>query len=318
MLLVAGALPGWMAMLCAPPLFFFLSRLALIGHDAGHGSLTASTTLNRWLGRIAFLPSLHPYSAWVVSHNALHHAFTNLRGKDPLWAPLTKEEFDDLSPPRRVLERVYRTPIGVFLYYLVEYWWKVLLFPHGEARDRLAKRRSATCERLAVLGFLLTQCSGLVAWQRFLTVRFSLAESSPGLLLVAGVLLPFLMMCWMAGMVGLLHHTHPRIRWYADRAEWCHFREQIEGTVHLLVPWPLDWLMGHSLEHTAHHVDPRVPFPALADCQRRLEESCASITVQRLTLGDCLRILAACKLYDYQRHCWLDYDGRPTTRSPGS
>jgi omega-6 fatty acid desaturase (delta-12 desaturase) len=32
-------------------------------------------------------------------------------------------------------------------------------------------------------------------------------------------------------------------------------------------------------------------------------------------LNDTLR---RCKLYDYERNCWLDFDGRPTAASPVS
>ncbi|HEY9226089.1 MAG TPA: fatty acid desaturase, partial [Gemmatimonadaceae bacterium] len=70
-----------------------IGMLFIIGHDACHGSLTPHSALNKWLGRIAFLPSLHPLSAWEYSHNGLHHGWTNLRGRDPVYAPLTLEEF---------------------------------------------------------------------------------------------------------------------------------------------------------------------------------------------------------------------------------
>src|SRR6188768_2904762 len=66
--------------------------LFIVGHDACHGSLTPNSTLNAWLGRLAFLPSLHPYAAWEYSHNALHHGWTNLKGKDPVYCPRTLEE----------------------------------------------------------------------------------------------------------------------------------------------------------------------------------------------------------------------------------
>jgi omega-6 fatty acid desaturase (delta-12 desaturase) len=311
--LVTGALPSWAGLFCVPVLFFFISRLALTGHDAGHGSLTANATLNRWLGRVAFLPFLHPYTTWVISHNALHHAYTNLRGKDPMWAPLSKEEFDSLSRIGRALERCYRTPLGVALYYLVEIWWKVLLFPRGVVRARIRNCRTVAFDRLAVLATLVAQCTALLGWQHCLRRTFGLPRASAPVLLTASVLLPFLITCWWAGMVGFLHHTHPRVRWYASAEEWNRFRGQIEGTVHIVVPGLVGWLMAHSLEHTAHHADPKVPFTALPACQRRLEHAYAGIVVQRATLRDCLRILATCKLYEYSRHQWLDYDGSPTT-----
>src|SRR4051812_34907981 len=48
-----------------------ISTLFLVGHDAAHGSLFPRRWMNRWAGRISFLPSLHPYSSWVHSHNRL-------------------------------------------------------------------------------------------------------------------------------------------------------------------------------------------------------------------------------------------------------
>src|SRR4029079_13691848 len=75
-------------------LFLIVFHFAMLGHDAGHGSLTRSAGLNRWLGRLALLAAYVPFSSWLANHNALHHAYTNLRGKDPVWAPLSKEEYD--------------------------------------------------------------------------------------------------------------------------------------------------------------------------------------------------------------------------------
>ncbi len=48
-----------------------ISRLFILGHDACHQSLTRHRTLNRWLGRLIFLPSLTPYSLWEVGHNVV-------------------------------------------------------------------------------------------------------------------------------------------------------------------------------------------------------------------------------------------------------
>ena len=41
---------------------FVTGRIFILGHDACHQSFTAHRTLNKVLGRIAFLPSLTPYS----------------------------------------------------------------------------------------------------------------------------------------------------------------------------------------------------------------------------------------------------------------
>jgi fatty acid desaturase len=65
-------------------------RLFIIGHDACHGSLTDHAALNKLLGRIAFLPSLTPYSLWRVGHNVVHHGFNNLKGRDFVWSRSTR------------------------------------------------------------------------------------------------------------------------------------------------------------------------------------------------------------------------------------
>ena len=110
-------------------------RLFLIGHDACHGSFFRSKTLNNVIGRIAFLPSLTAFSLWDVGHNVAHHGFNNLKGRDQVWAPYSKAEFDQLPRWRRMLERLYRSGFGCGAYYLLELWWKKLYFAR-RSRDR--------------------------------------------------------------------------------------------------------------------------------------------------------------------------------------
>ena len=56
----------------------------------------------------------------------------NAQDIDQMWL-LTwdspKSEYDVLPAWRRKLERIYRHPLGLALYYPVELWWKRLLFP---------------------------------------------------------------------------------------------------------------------------------------------------------------------------------------------
>src|SRR5579862_5718664 len=109
-----------------------LAVLFVIGHDACHGSFTSRRWLNLSVGRIAFLPTLTPFSTWELSHNLTHHVYTNLKQLDYVWTPLSKGEYDALPGWRRRLERVYRHPLGLALYYPVEIWWRRLLFTSGK------------------------------------------------------------------------------------------------------------------------------------------------------------------------------------------
>jgi omega-6 fatty acid desaturase (delta-12 desaturase) len=88
----------WAKLLCGLAAGFVIGRLFIIGHDACHQSLTPHRTLNKWLGRIAFLPSITPYSLWDVGHNVVHHGYTNLKGTDFVWAPLTQASLPAPEP----------------------------------------------------------------------------------------------------------------------------------------------------------------------------------------------------------------------------
>jgi acyl-lipid omega-6 desaturase (Delta-12 desaturase) len=72
----------WAKLLCGMTAGFVIGRLFILGHDACHQSLTPHRELNKWLGRIAFLPSITPYSLWDIGHNVVHHGYTNLKGFD--------------------------------------------------------------------------------------------------------------------------------------------------------------------------------------------------------------------------------------------
>jgi omega-6 fatty acid desaturase (delta-12 desaturase) len=76
---------------------FAISQLMIIGHDACHQALAKSSLLNKIIGRVGFIFCLHSYSAWDLLHNKLHHRYTNIKGIDPVWSPLTKSEYDNLN-----------------------------------------------------------------------------------------------------------------------------------------------------------------------------------------------------------------------------
>src|ERR1700737_833734 len=137
----------------------WIARLFVIGHDACHGSYTPHKTLNKWIGRIAFLPSLTPYSLWEIGHNLAHHGFTNLKGRGYVWTPYSPSEFARLPWIRRRLEHIYRSGVGQGVYYMIEMWWKKLFFP---GRKHVTTRRvSYTWDSLLVSAFGLLWVGGL-------------------------------------------------------------------------------------------------------------------------------------------------------------
>jgi omega-6 fatty acid desaturase (delta-12 desaturase) len=286
--------------------------LFIVGHDACHGSLTPRPALNAWLGRAAFLPSLHPYVAWGYSHNALHHGWTNLRGRDPVYAPLTLAEYRALPRWRRRLERLCRSWAGMLPLYLYRIWWPLEIMPNAEHRAHIEKRGPFALDRALVLAFPPLQAAALALLARAAGARDA---GELAALAALGVAVPFLAFTWLMGFATFQHHTHPRVIWYDDESEWSYFRSQVQGTVHVEFPRWVELLLHNIMEHTAHHVDTRVPLYHLAGAQRAVEAAYGeeNVIVEPFSLAGMARTFRACQLYDYRAHRWLSFDGVPTT-----
>lgn len=303
----------------------FIAMIFVVGHDACHGSLTPYEALNQVLGRLAFLPSLTPYITWEFAHNRIHHSYTNWRGKDYAWAPFSKDEYDRMSLVRRFLERHYRSILGLGSYYLIEYWWKHLLFPSRAEREEMKQPKTYVFDLTCVLALLATEV-GLVIW-RAMSLQASAVDAnagfwgaftSPAAVILVGLVAPFLMWNWFMSFAIFQHHNHPRVAWFVDRDEWDFFAGQVEATVHVIMPWYLEFVTAHIMQHTAHHVDPKIPLYRLTQSQGCLEEAYPKdIVVERWTFVTLGRTLARCKLYDYENHRWLNFQGRPTTEPNG-
>jgi omega-6 fatty acid desaturase (delta-12 desaturase) len=295
--LLAGAFTG-----------LVISRLFILGHDACHQSLTAHRGLNRWIGRIVFLPSLTPYSLWEAGHNVVHHGYTNLKGFDFVWQPHSLEAYRALPAGRRCLERVYRSGWAPWLYYLVEIWWKRMYFPNRTAMP--TRRAMFTWDGLLVSAFALIWMTALVAaavWTR----------QSPAWLVFVGFFGPFIVWNGMIGFVVYVHHTHTGVAWYEDKASWSASQPFVSTTVHLTFRSAMGAVLHHIMEHTAHHVDMSVPLYRLKRAQALLESRLAgAIVIQPFSWRWYADTARRCKLYDFEARCWTDFEGRPTAGAP--
>ncbi len=245
----------WAKLICGLAAGIVIGRLFIIGHDACHQSYTPHRRLNKVLGRIAMVPSITPYSLWQVGHNVVHHGYANLKGVDFVWAPLTREEFQALSPARQVMERIYRSGWGSWLHYFVEMWWLRMFFP---SKDYIATRR-----------------------KEFL--RDSTFAAATGLV-------------WIASLIGVSYAT--------DQSAWA------------LVGFGFGGLFHHIMEHTAHHEDMSIPLYRLKGAQQLLEDTLPErIIVQHFSWCWYAQTARRCKLYDFQRRCWTDFQGIQTSES---
>lgn len=271
----------------------------VIGHDAAHGSLTDRPFFDRLYATLCFLPSLHPVCTWKIEHNKLHHGWTNLKGMDPVYPPMSPDEFAALSPWRKRVHRFYRSLWGFGCYYLFDIWWKVLILrrsPHSREIHPLV----AAADFLAVGGFL--------AFQVYLALSFA-DTSAQGLWnLILCVALPFLVWNYVMTFVTIQNHTYPTVRWYDNREEWNYFKAQVGGSVHTEVPAWMDFSFARVFQHTAHHVDKKIPLYRLVKTQASLERNFAdNVKVVPFSWKEFRKVIYDCQMYDYRRHRWLPF-----------
>ncbi len=308
--LIVGAVAfqaWWLQLLCGLAAGFVIGRLFIIGHDACHQSLTPNRRANHVVGRLAFLPSLTPYSLWEVGHNVVHHGYTNLKGVDFVWVPLSKEEFDALSPMGRMMHRIYRSGWAPGLYYLIEMWWNRMFWPN--------KKHMPTRRPVFIKDNLLVSAFGLVWIGALVAVAYALDKSVVNTVGM-GFIAPFLFWNSMIGFVVYGHHTHVKVTWHDDKRAWSSAAPFVSTTVHLTFPMKIGALMHHIMEHTAHHVDMSVPLYRLKNAQQKLENMLPErIVVQPFSWKWYFDTARKCKLYDYSTKCWTDFQGRVTAAS---
>ena len=248
---------------------------------------------------VRFFPAYTPLAAWYRAHVLLHHNFLRVRGVDMVWMPWTVDEYRRASAWRRAWYRFLRTPIGLSSYWTTGNWIPYLLFPPGAGLG--SRRPQFRFDRLLVLGFAAALFAALYALTRA-AGGWSRAEPvGPAGVALLGLVAPYLVWSYMVGLVDLVHHTHPRAICFSNRGEWDYYTANVRSTTHMVLPLGLNWLSHNIFEHTAHHVDPRVPLYHLPDAQDRLEAVyTADIPVERLTPGYVLGLMRTCRLYDYQ------------------
>ena len=298
--------PLWAKLLLSLLAGFKIANLATLAHDGAHGNLTASASWNKWLATICFMPGLFNYRLWVYDHHYVHHPYVNGRHRDS-WVPYSKDQFDRMSRFRQLRERLYRAPwcIGFAPYYIVERWWHVKLFTRAFIPARF---HASAWRHFALLMVYLAAFLTALAF----APRYSPTDAATALLF--GFALPFYVWMLLFAFNVYVNHTHPRIPWFDGPVDRRELMPQERLSVHLEFPRWFQFLSHHIFEHAAHHANSRIPFYQLAEAQECLNEiSGDSAVVERFSFRWLNETLRRCKLYDYERHRWLDFAGRPTT-----
>ena len=282
-----------------------MASMFVIAHDAAHDSYTSSKLLNKIIGRLAFLPCYHNYSLWLIAHNRLHHQSTNVKDVNS-WSPLSKEEYDELPVWRQKVERFYRSIPGISFNYLIERWWKDKFYPYKRLAGEF--KLSYWLDFILVSSFLIGQIS-LFSYTGIISANGSALGS-----VMLGVVIPLMVSSFMVGFSVYQQHTHETIPWFKTRDERDRHGNIEDVTVHVQYPQWYNLISHNVMEHTAHHVDPRVPLYKLAKAQQQLVNYIGDTMVSmKFSPRSFITTMEKCKLYDYENHCWLGFDGIPSS-----
>jgi omega-6 fatty acid desaturase (delta-12 desaturase) len=252
-LMYTGLSQGWWISLALVPLAAaFVVRIFIIQHDCGHGSFLPSRRGNDLVGALCSFVTFTPYAMWRRQHAAHHAKWNNLdsrkSGADIYSTCLTAAEYRALPHWRRTAWRVMLHPV-VSLILLPPLVFLVLYrvafdTPAGWRRERRAVRNTnaALLAGYGALGFVL----GFV----------------PVLLIV----LPTMVAASIIGVwLFSLQHRFEQAVWFRQ-GEWNASAASLQGSSHLRLAKPLQWLTGNIGFHHVHHFDPKVPNYRLERC----------------------------------------------------
>lgn len=271
------------------------SSMFVWAHDAAHGSLFKNKMVAEILGTIFMLPALNMYRLWVYGHNRIHHGFTSFSPLDWIWRPLTISEYRGLNKFQKILYRIERSLYGCGLHYIYKVWWpKMVMF---KPSDMDAKSVFAIkLDKVIVAVFAV-----IVAF-----IYFNYGGGVIGV--IAGLILPFIVFNYVISLVVYLHHTHPSIPFFDERAEWNHTIGALYCTTVIYSNWLIDSLLHHIMIHTPHHVDIRIPFYRLKTALVSIKEHYGQYLHEyNMDVSTLKHIFKSCKLYDYHKHVWYDF-----------
>lgn len=259
----------WLTLLLTIPAAGFLVRLFLIQHDCGHGSFFRKRTTNDWCGRVLGVLTLTPYDVWQRSHS-IHHASTgnlDLRGIGDI-KTLTVAEYGALPMWRRILYRIYRHPIVLFVIgpayqFLIEH-----RLPRGYWRSGIKYWISSMATNAGIAAFVV-----LMIW---------LVGAKPFFL----VHLPIVLLASSIGVwLFYIQHQFEDAHWETSD-DWNLHEAALHGSSHYDLPSPLRWLTANIGIHHIHHLCARIPYYRLTEVLKDYPELA---DVKRITLLESFR-----------------------------
>ena len=251
-LCLAWTSDGWLLGCAWLGLALLLAQFAFIGHDAGHGALSARAGVNRALGQVSMtLVTGLAFDEWFSRHRA-HHRHCQDEARDPdmavsFVASLTCRSGREKNALGRFMTR----------HQAAHLWLLSLAFGHSQRH--LSQLQVARLDLAVLVGHF-------ALW---LGVPCLLLDVSFGRALVTYVMPLTLLGPYLAAIFWVNHIGMPLI---ADAQRFSFFEHQVVTSRTIVNAPAWDWLFGGLNFQIEHHLFPQVPsarLPAMQAIVRR-------------------------------------------------
>jgi omega-6 fatty acid desaturase (delta-12 desaturase) len=263
----------------------FLTRIFVLMHDCGHGSMFASGGLNRGFGFAFGVLSAMPQYVWS-QHHAYHHATNG--NWDKYRGPFVVDTVDDYAAMSEKQRRRYRLlrflpflPLHAFMYalFMPRYTWL-----KGSAQLLLHIVRGGKAAEFKTRYWASSQEYRHMTWNNIVLLGAWVAMSfAIGPVLFFAVYVASLTLATTVGLaVFTVQHNFEGS--YASGDEgWDYFDAAIHGTSCLDLPGWLNWFTADIAYHHIHHLSATIPNYRLAECQREYADLFTEVPRVRLS-----------------------------------
>jgi omega-6 fatty acid desaturase (delta-12 desaturase) len=227
---------------------FFLVRIFIIQHDAGHNSFFDPRSQGRWnrvMGWVGSVFSTLPYTYWATIHHH-HHVHTGkleIRdiGDINFW---TVDEYRCATPFKKAAYRIFRHPLMLFVVVPIFYFLFANRNPMTYSFNEMTKkvRWSQVVNNLLIIG-VYSICTILFGWT---------------FLIIQGITVFFFSV--IAFWFFYVQHSHEKTyqKWM-KKDEWEFVPAALEGASRYDIHPVFHWLTGNIGYHHLHHLNPAIP-----------------------------------------------------------
>lgn len=235
-----NGLSYWVTLMIAVVAAGFLARIFIIFHDCTHLSFFKSKIACTIWGHIFGVLTFTPFFTWQNQHNIHHGTVGNLdkRGTGDIWT-MTVKEYQESSKIKRILYRVYRNPIVLFIIAPIVLFGIINRFP-----PKNATKKDHFSYAVTNVGILIV----------FLTTWLTV-----GAKYYFAIQLPILFFVSILGVwLFFVQHQFEEVYW-SHTSEWSIVKAALEGSSFYKLPPIIEWFTGYIGYHNIHHLNSRIP-----------------------------------------------------------